>query len=102
MMITTEKTLDKTTNGNVPDSETNILEDKVDAYKEEEVKGEGNAMVAPSLGRWTFSDPEHPRFTAGKRTRPFGAQTCFPAGAPLRRQGATKNLQCGPFRDLQS
>ena len=33
---------------------------------------------------------------------PNGAKWCFPAGAPLRRQGAPKNLQCGPSRDLQS
>src|ERR1035437_700108 len=35
MMITTEKTFDKTTNINPPDLETNILEEKVDAYKKE-------------------------------------------------------------------
>jgi hypothetical protein len=35
MMITTEKTFDKTTNINTPDLETNILEEKVDAYKKE-------------------------------------------------------------------
>jgi hypothetical protein len=34
-MITTEKTFDKTTNINTPDLETNILEEKVDAYKKE-------------------------------------------------------------------
>src|ERR1017187_3192459 len=38
MMITTEKTLDKTTNGNVPDSESNILEEKVDVYKKEAIQ----------------------------------------------------------------
>jgi hypothetical protein len=38
MMITTEKTFDKTTNSNLPDSESNILEEKVDAYKKEAIQ----------------------------------------------------------------
>jgi hypothetical protein len=29
---------------------------------------------------------------------PDGAQTSFPVVAPLRRQGAPKNLQCGLFK----
>jgi hypothetical protein len=37
-MITTEKTFDKTTNSNLPDSESNILEEKVDAYKKEAIQ----------------------------------------------------------------
>lgn len=37
MMITTEKNIEKTTNGNIPDSESNILEEKVDAYKKEAI-----------------------------------------------------------------
>jgi hypothetical protein len=38
MMITTEKNFDKTTNINAPDTESNILEEKVDAYKKEAIQ----------------------------------------------------------------
>ena len=38
MMITTEKNFEKTTNSNIPDSESNILEEKVDAYKKEAIQ----------------------------------------------------------------
>jgi hypothetical protein len=37
MMVTTEKTFDKTSNSNIPDSESNILEEKVDAYKQDAI-----------------------------------------------------------------
>ena len=37
-MITTEKTFDKTANSNMPDTESNILEEKVDAYKKEAIQ----------------------------------------------------------------
>lgn len=37
MMITTEKTIEKPINNNIPDSESNILEEKVEAYKKEAI-----------------------------------------------------------------
>jgi hypothetical protein len=37
-MITTEKTLDHTTSSNIPDSESNILDEKVEAYKKEAIQ----------------------------------------------------------------
>src|SRR5674476_1187833 len=37
MMITTERTNDQTTSGNIPDSESNILDEKVEAYKKEAI-----------------------------------------------------------------
>ena len=37
-MITTEKNFDKTTNINAPDTESNILEEKVDDYKKEAIQ----------------------------------------------------------------
>jgi hypothetical protein len=37
MMITTEKTFDKTTSSNIPDTESNILDEKVEAYKKEAI-----------------------------------------------------------------
>ncbi|HBB16374.1 MAG: hypothetical protein A3J94_15995 [Syntrophus sp. RIFOXYC2_FULL_54_9] len=43
--------------------------------------------------RWTFFDPAPPRFAA-KTKLALRAQTVVFAGAPLRGQGATKNLQC--------
>jgi CTP:molybdopterin cytidylyltransferase MocA len=43
--------------------------------------------------RWTFFDPASPRFAA-KTKLALRAQTVVFAGAPLRRQGAPKNLQC--------
>jgi hypothetical protein len=38
MMITTDKNLDKTGNSSAPDTESNILEEKVDAYKKEAIQ----------------------------------------------------------------
>jgi hypothetical protein len=37
MMITTERSNDQTTSNNVPDSESNILDEKVEAYKKEAI-----------------------------------------------------------------
>jgi hypothetical protein len=46
----------------------------------------------PSV-RWTFFDPMPPRFAA-KTKLALRAQTVVFADAPLRGQGAPKNLQC--------
>ncbi len=45
------------------------------------------------FAHWTFSDPALPRFAA-KTKLVLRTQTIVFAGAPLRRQGAPKNLQC--------
>ena len=50
MMMTTEKTFDKNTNSNIPDSESNILEEKVDAYKEEAIhKIKFSVVIKPAF-----------------------------------------------------
>jgi hypothetical protein len=56
-------------------------------------------LIKESLGnrdpsaRWTFFDPSPPRFAA-KTKLALRAQTVVFADAPLRGQGAPKNLQC--------
>ncbi|OHE23753.1 MAG: hypothetical protein A2Z43_01310 [Syntrophobacterales bacterium RBG_19FT_COMBO_59_10] len=47
-------------------------------------------LIPPRAGH--FFDPAPPRFAAGKKLAPEGAQTVFPAGAPLRGQGASKKF----------
>ena len=48
--MTTEKTSDKTADGNIPDSESNILEEKVDAYKKEAIRQiRFSAVIKPAL-----------------------------------------------------
>jgi hypothetical protein len=50
MMITTEKIFEKTANSNAPDSESNILEEKVDAYKKEAIHQiRFSVVVKPAL-----------------------------------------------------
>ncbi|OHE23285.1 MAG: hypothetical protein A2Z43_03175 [Syntrophobacterales bacterium RBG_19FT_COMBO_59_10] len=48
-------------------------------------------MIPPRAG--SFFDPAPPRFAAGKKLAPKGAQTVFPAGAALRGQGTPKKSQ---------
>jgi hypothetical protein len=56
------------------------------------------SVEAPSLGRWTFFDHEHPRCAAGKKLA-LTRSDSFPGGRSAAVSWRPKNLQCASRED---